>query len=864
MNKIMTLLIICFLIPTLGTQAATRKKKENKTEQKKQSEYDKLFNTPACKTVKGLITLHKIDGKVYFEFPFSLFGKEMLLGSTVEEISDNTEALVGQKPHRPLHIYFTKIDTNVQMRYVYNASVTNAKDKNIQEAIDKGNIGAIAKMFPVKCWNNDKSAVVFDVTDFLVSDLYEIDPFDPYSASTYGGWIQRITNFKKDRSFIGDIMAFEDNVSISSHLSFGVTMRALGMFEYQTDKPFSALVKRSLILLPEKPMQPRILDPRIGVFYTGKMKFTNDDNGSDVVYYAHRWRVEPKDMEAYKRGELVDVKQPIIFYIDPNFPQMWMKYIRMGVEDWNRAFEEIGLKNVVQTKMFPVDDPEFDPNNIKYTCIRYAPIPVENAMGPSWVDPRSGEILNASVYIYHNLVSLLYTWRMLQTAAVDPSVRQITLPEEVMGDAIRYVARHEVGHCFGLMHNMASSNAFPTDSLRSATFTQKYGTTPSIMDDARFNYVAQPGDLEKGVKLTPPIIGQYDYYAIKWIYKPIPEAKTAEEEVPTLDRWISEKAGDPIYRYGKQQIMSRYDPSALEEDLGDDAIKSATYGLKNLRYVMENLNEWVAASDTDLSFRNQMYYAILNQFRTYMGHVTPIIGGIYLNEKYEGDPRPTYQSVPKAEQKRALQFLLQLQEDMSWLDNKEMLKNIPIIGNPGVLFQQTLISNLISNASGLGLCISKSEDPYTEEEYLQDIYDYIWKPTQKGVTLKSREREAQLTFVKSLIKESKLDAGKGKARGSMNITDNLTLDQWLDQKMFQLYGYVPEQAKLSADSPEPVQGVGFQRRVKAEFPSIAHVYYNVLMKTKQQLEKAKNTGNTETRNHYALLLHQINQALKKD
>ena len=411
---------------------------------------------------------------------------------------------------------------------------------------------------------------------------------------------------------------------------------------------------------------------------------------------------------------------------------------------------------------------------------------------------------------------------------------------------------------------MASSNAFPTDSLRSATFTQKYGTTPSIMDYARFNYVAQPGDLEKGVKLTPPIIGQYDYYAIKWIYKPIPEAKTAEEEVPTLDRWISEKAGDPIYRYGKQQIMSRYDPSALEEDLGDDAIKSATYGLKNLRYVMENLNEWVAASDTDLSFRNQMYYAILNQFRTYMGHVTPIIGGIYLNEKYEGDPRPTYQSVPKAEQKRALQFLLQLQEDMSWLDNKEMLKNIPIIGNPGVLFQQTLISNLISNASGLGLCISKSEDPYTEEEYLQDIYDYIWKPTQKGVTLKSREREAQLTFVKSLIKESKLDAGKGKARGSMNITDNLTLDQWLDQKMFQLYGYVPEQAKLSADSPEPVQGVGFQRRVKAEFPSIAHVYYNVLMKTKQQLEKAKNTGNTETRNHYALLLHQINQALKKD
>ena len=869
MNKIITLLlVVCFLLPAFSIQAVARKKKENKTEKKQpETAYDKLLKSKNCKTDKGIITLHKVDGKVYFEFPLSLMGKEMLLGSTVEEISDNTEAIVGQKPHQPLHIYFTQIDSAVQMRYVYNNSITNPEDKNIQNAIEKGNIGAILKNFPIKCWNNERSAIVIDMTDFLVSDMYELDPFDPYSASTYYGWMQRITNFKANRSFIGDIYAFDDNISITSHLSFGVTMRALGMFEYQTDKPFTAIVRRSFILLPDEPMRPRHSDPRIGIFYTPKMKFTNNDNGMEVVYYARRWRVEPKDMEAYKRGELVEVKKPIVFYIDPNFPALWMKYIRMGIEDWNLAFEKIGLKNVVITKLFPTDNPEFNPNDMKYTCVRYAPIPVENAMGPSWIDPRTGEILNASVYIYHNIVSLLYNWRMLQTAAADPRVRGIKLPEDIMGDAIRYVARHEVGHCFGLMHNMAASNAFPTDSLRSAKFTQKYGTTPSIMDYARFNYVAQPGDLEKGVKLTPPVLGQYDYYAIRWTYKPIPEARTAEEEVPVLDKWIGEKAGDPIYRYGKQQIMARYDPSALEEDLGDDAIKSANYGIKNLKYIMQNLNSWVDKEDVDYRFRTQTYYSLLNQYRTYTKHVSAIIGGIYLNEKYEGDPRPVFKSVTKADQKKALQFLLKTQEDMEWLDHKEIMKNIPIVGNPGILFQRNMIDNLIKGASNLALCISKSADPYTEKEYLQDIYDYVWKSTRKGVNLIEREKEAQITFVNSLIKESGIntaDKGKKGSTGINGIQQNPTLDQWLDQKMFQYYGYVQTEKVSAIDSKLPVQGMGYQRRIKATFPSIAPIYYDFLLKTKAQLEQAQNTGDPQTRTHYAYLLNIIQKAMKKN
>lgn len=835
------------------------------TLKKAQTAYDKLFKSATCQTVKGMITLHKMEGKVYFEFPIELFNKEMLLGSTIEETCDNGDGIVGQKPHYPLHIYFTKIDSAVQMRYVFNASITQPEDKNIQNAIQKSNIGAIIKNFPIKCWNNDKSAVIFDVTNFFISDMPTIDPFDPFGANTYFGWMQRITSFKPERSFIGDIKAFKDNVSISSHLSYEVSMRALGMFEYQTDKPFTAVLKRSLILLPKHPMRPRIYDPRIGIFYSGKMKFSNEDNGMQTIYYAHRWRLEPQDMEAYKQGKTVIPKKPIIFYIDPNFPPMWAKYIQMGVEDWNLAFEKIGFKNAIQTRPFPTNDPEFDPDNIKYNCIRYAPAPVQNAMGPSWVDPRTGEILNASVYVFHNLISLLHNWRMIQTAAVDHRVRTTKLPEDIMGDAIRYVVRHEIGHCFGLMHNMAASNAFPTDSLRSPKFTQKYGTTPSIMDYARFNYIAQPGDLEKGVKVTPPILGEYDYYAIRWNYQPIPEATTSEEEVTILNKWISEKANDPIYRYGKQQFRKHYDPTAFEEDLGNDAIKSATYGIKNLKYIMSNLNLWLDGEDQDYSFRNSIYISIINQYKTYIGHVNAIIGGIYLNEKYVGDPRPTYQAVTKSEQKRALQFMLKTQEDMAWIDNKEILKRIPIIGHPGALLQKNTLDKLIQNAPNLSLCIAKSEDPYTQEEYLSDIYNYIWKNTIKGKSLTDWEKDAQQTFVSSIIKSSGINSGKEGKNGQNNaIITELNIDEWIDLNMYHLFGYTPELTNMGRQTPTQIQGVGFQLPVKAKFPDITPIYYHFILKTKTQLERVKNTGDQATQAHYAYLLHKIQKAIEKN
>lgn len=863
MNRIMILLMFCFLLPTWGVEAAERKKKDKQDSVKVETEYDKLFKGPGCETAEGMITLHKKDGRVYFEMPLRLMGKEMLLGSTVEEISDNNEALVGQKPHTPLHIYFTKIDSAVQMRYVYNVSIS--KDKNIQRAIETSNIGAILENFPVKCMNNEKDAVVFDVTDFLVSDREEIDPFDPNSASTYFGWMLRISKFKKERSFIGDIKAFEDNISVTSHLSYGVTMRALGMFEYQTDKPFTALVKRSLMLLPEKPMRPRIADPRVGLFFSGKMDFTTEENRMDVVYYAHRWRLEPKDTLAYERGELVEPIKPIVFYVDPNFPEKWTKYIYMGIEDWNLAFEKIGFKNAVQARPFPTDDPEFDPDNIKYSCVRYAPLPVENAMGPSWVDPRTGEILNASVFIYHNAASLVYNWRVLQTGAVDPRVRGIKLPEDVLGESIRYVVRHEIGHCCGLMHNMGASSAFPTDSLRSVTFTQKYGTTPSIMDYARYNYVAQPGDYEKGVSLTPPILGPYDYHAIRWAYQPILEVQTAEEEVPILDQWVSEKIKDPMYRYGKQQFTwPQYDPRALAEDLGDDAMKASANGIKNLKYVMENINDWVDADDKDYSFRSAIYYSILMQYRQYISNVQPIIGGIYLNEKYVGDPFPVYQSVPKEKQKEAVQFILSAMGDVEWLDNEDFLKNLPIVGSPASTWRKTFLSSLITSAPDLALCCSKSEDPYTQEEFLTDIYAYVFGPTMKGASLLDWQREAQITWVNTIIESSEINAKDRAGNNGFAIagTQELSYTKLVEREWQEFLLHAPDVVKAQYAQQAPIQGIGFQNRVRAEFPSIAPIYYEFLLKTQKQLQRSRHTGDANTQAHYVYLLKVIQDAMK--
>lgn len=861
--------LICILSVTLFSDitAAERKKKkdEEKTSAKKENAYDKLFDKKSHIKAEGLITLHKVDGKLYFEFPLNLLNKDMLIASTITETSDNGDGLVGQKPMDPIHVQFTKIDSTIQLRLIDGLSITTKEgNDNIERALAKSNIGSILGNYKVLAYNADSSAVVFETTEFFAGDNKQLDVIDPYGANTYGGYLNRQSTFQSDKSFLEGIKAFKDNVAIRSVLSYKCTI-IYGRSYIEYEKPLTILATRSIILLPETPARPRIADPRIGIFPTGKIKYTNKDNRAKVVYFSNRWKLEPSDEATFKAGKLVEPKKPIVFYIDNNFPEMWKKYISMGIEDWNLAFEKIGFKNAVQTRPFPTDDPEFDPDNIKYSCVRYAPTPMANAMGPSWTDPRSGEIINASVYIYHNLINLLYSWRFIHTAAADPDVRVKILPESIMGDAIRYVARHEVGHCLGFMHNMAASDAYPVEKLRDPEFTQANGTTPSIMDYARFNYVAQPGDKEKGVKLTPPILGAYDYYLVKWNYSYLPETKTAEEESEILTRWISEKAGDPIYRYGKQQLSLILDPTSLSEALGDDAVKASEYGIKNLKYILSNLNTWFDANDKDYTHRGMLYNEILQQYGRYLNHVFFNIGGIYLNEKYVGDPRPSYQSVPKEKQKQALKFLMTQAKEIEWVENKELLKNFPLIGSPAYDIQSSLVSQIINSGSGkIPLCVTKStpEEAYTTKEYLNDVYNYVWENTLKNKSLSVSDRKLQIAFVDAVVNKGTSTQSKNSIM--IGITDNsIQMPDYVQQKSIKDFGYNTQYAFERLQSPEEVSGFGFLFNVNFNnAPEQYHVYYGILMKTKDLLQKNYNHPNIETRNHYRLLLRQIEKALK--
>ena len=537
MKKLYLLLLVALCGAMISPAVAKKKnKKKASTEattkkEKKETKYDKLFKDKKVTTAKGFITLHKLDNKIYFELPIKVMNRDILLGSTIVETTDNQFGCVGEKSGDPFLIRFVQRDSTITLRRVQAGQFS--EDREIKKRLVSSTMPAIAETFEIKAYNNDSTAVVFDMTDYLLSDKKNLSPFSPYSMmEMMGADISK--DFEKESSFIQGVKGFEDNVSIRSLLTYKISVGMKGNYAVKK-MPFTAVINRSFILLPEQPMRPRYADPRIGIFEHSVVEFASEGRGLRTRHIAHRWNLEPSDSAAYLRGELVEPKKPIVFYIDDTFPLSWNKYIHKGVEVWQKAFEKIGFKNAIIAKDFPKDDPNFDPENIKYSCIRYAPSTVANAMGPSWIDPRSGEIINASVTVFHNIVQLVQYWRFLQTAPADEEVRDVVLREDLLGDCIAYVLSHEVGHTLSLMHNMAGSSSIPVESLRDPKFTQEFGTTYSIMDYARNNYIAQPGDKERGVRLTPPELGAYDYYAIAWLYSPIFEAKTAEEETVSVD-----------------------------------------------------------------------------------------------------------------------------------------------------------------------------------------------------------------------------------------------------------------------------------------------------------------------------------------
>lgn len=765
MIRKLLVLLLCLTAATATAKkpkSSASKKAESSAEKPKESDYDKLFKEKHT-VADGMFRLHDVKGKLYFEIPDSLFGREMLLGSTISEVSDNAAATTGSKSDYPLHVVFTRNDRSVQLRTVNCENITDetGASRALAEAVKRNTADPILRNYKIEAWNRDSTAVVVNVTDLFVADVEEMSPFSKYGLYTA---FELKKTFQKERSMLGEIKAFSDNVVVRSTLSYIFTLTR-GRTTLVKDQPLTAVMTRSLVLLPREPYRPRITDSRMSVFPTGKVLFSEREQRAKVIYYAHRWRLEPSDMDAWKRGERVAPKKQIVFYVDDGFPEMWKKHIFEAVDQWNEPFGRIGFKNAIAAKPYPKDDPEFDPDNLKYSCIRYVPAAVANAMGPSWVDPRSGEIINASVLMYNDVVKLAANWRFVQTAQVDERVRGKELPDDVFQESLEYILAHEVGHCLGLMHNMAASSAFPVDSLRSASFTQQHGTTPSIMDYARFNYVAQPGD--KGVKLTPPDLGPYDDYVIKYAYTPLPDKKDMFDEEKTIRGWIDEKVGDPIYRYGRQQVIARYDPTAIEEDLGDDHIKAGDYGIGNLKYVLSHMEEWITdEEDPDLKIRTELYEAAAGQFARYVNAVMLNVGGIYLtdvNSNTAGGPQAV--SVPKELQRASLKWVLAQMKDSAWLEQPALTEKLPLHVDLSFILRFNFCRTFFTYYKNVTLSSHIADDPYTPQEYMDDLYNIVFESTIKGGPVSPSERLIQRMFVDAAADVASSEAKRMKLGG---------------------------------------------------------------------------------------------------
>ena len=860
------ILYICFLSFFLfgwGVQGQAKKKDKEKKETL--TAYQKLFKGKQVKTAHGLMTVHKIGDKVLVEFPIRLLGKDMMLTSSIENISDNGEGVVGQFAGYGLPFCFTRLDSTLQARiFLIDKPLNNSLETNWNEAIERSNAGGVYGTFKIKAYTPDSTAVVVDMTPLFMEYSPYTTPFTAIGGNSFFGLISREHEYKKECSMLKDVDAFDNNIMVTCELGFIENQYLFGAFKViPGDVKVSVTTNKMLMLLPEEPMRPRLADPRLGVSFMEVSQVENDRKGVKSTFYTKRWRVEPVDEVAHRRGEMVEVKKPIVFYMDTLMPKEWQPYIKEGIEAWNEAFEKIGFKDVVRVMDFPKDDPDFNANNIKYSTIRYAPLwlDMQNSMH---VDPRTGEILNASLYIYDGLVSGLKTNRMLTTMATDPSVRTTRFSEEMIGELIRVEIMREAGINLGLVYNAGASAVYPVDSLRSPSFTREHGLSPSVMDYVPCNYIAQPGDVEKGVRMVPGGLGEYDYYVIRWLYEPIPTVSTPKDEFATLDCWIREGRTNPKYRFGKVPYYY-YDPRCFTGDLGDDHLKALEYAVNNLKIAVRNFYDWYAEGDEDLSLRSQLYNSLRGQLQKRINDVSVNLGGFYQMEAFSTEKEPSYVVVPGTIQKAAVKCMIDMAKDLAWLENKAVEKKLEIRNSNVDQIRSFILGTLTFRLKYVALGAEKGGD-YSLAEYVEDIYRNVWDGTLKNRPLEKYEMDLQKEFLGSVVASSTIATTAGNFTPRRGIAmaghEGAISPETIDRKQLNL---IREQlAVLPEKGMSPEERSGFYPTMQVVMPGDyipVNYYFDMLFKIQDLLKGAVTKSSGETKLHYEYLLYKINKML---
>ena len=705
----------------------------------------------------GLFLVHRGDGKTLWQIPDSLFGRDMLwltrIAAAAEDLSPFTNA--GSNVQEYL-VRFERDGDRILLRspgtrYVADSALPIAR------SVAANTFAPILRSFKLEAFSADSHEVVIDVTTFLEEDVPAISGLSNALRTQF-----RVRRLDPQRSYLASVKSFPQNIEVRQVQTFDAqdppSQAATGTVSLTT--------AQSLVLLPRVPMRPRYADQRVGWFTLRQIDFGSSALKAAERILLNRWRLEPRDPAAYARGELVEPVKPIVFYLDPGTPAEWRPFIRQGVMDWNRAFEAAGFRNAIEARDPPTreEDPEFDPDDVRYSTVRYIANMTRNAMGPSVSDPRTGEIIESDIIWYHNHLRSYRNRLMVETGAANAAARSLQMEQALIGETVRQVIAHEIGHALGLPHNMIGSSAYSVDSLRSPSFTAANGVSPSVMDYARQNYVAQPGD---GVTHFTRMMGPYDLYSINWGYRVIPTAPTAEAERPILDQWILERANDPRYRfYGGDGL----DPRAQTEDIGSDPVAAATFGIANLQRVLPQLPAWTATRGEDYTDLAELYGELVSSYARYVGHVTTMIGGVYRDAKSTDQAGPVFTPVAPIDQRRAQRFLWEhVYMTPQWLVHGDVLSRIEASGAlERVRAAQASVVTRVLEANRLQRmteqALISATPAYLPSDLLRDTRQAIWTELGGRDAIDPFRRQLQRVHVDRLVTLAAVEGTVSEAR----------------------------------------------------------------------------------------------------